>query len=60
MLEWFDQGTVLASLRVLGLGMAGILATSALFMLLTVALRRAFPPPREPEELGRSERSNEL
>ncbi len=59
-MDWLDSGTVLASLRVLVLGMVGILATSALFMLLTVALRRAFPPSREQAEPGRSGRPNEL
>ncbi len=38
-----DLDVVNASLRVLGLGMAGILATTAVFILLTFVLRRAFP-----------------
>jgi hypothetical protein len=41
---------VLAGLKVMGLGMAGILATTALFMLLAYVLRRVFPPRPKPEE----------
>jgi len=41
---------VLAGLRILGWGMAGILVTTSLFMLLIYVLRRAFPPKPEAEE----------
>ena len=41
---------VLAGLKVMGLGMAGILATTVLFMLLTYVLRRVFPPRPKAEE----------
>ena len=41
---------VLAGLKVMGLGMAGILVTTVLFMLLTYVLRRVFPPRPKPEE----------
>jgi hypothetical protein len=41
---------VVAGLKVMGLGMAGILATTVLFMLLTYVLRRVFPPPPKPGE----------
>lgn len=54
LLGGFDSVTVAATLRLLGLGMLGILATAVLFMLLTVVLRRAFPPAREPGDTGRS------
>ncbi len=57
-MSWWNPETVLASLRVLTLGMGGVLATSVLFILLTVLLRWAFPPPRQEE--GGSRRSNEL
>lgn len=41
---WIDWGTVKASLRVMGLGMAGIMATALAFWVAIVGLRRAFPP----------------
>jgi hypothetical protein len=41
---------VLAGFKVMGLGMAGILATTVLFMLLTYVLRRVFPQPPKPGE----------
>ncbi len=56
-MNWGSSGVVVESLRVLGLGMAGILATSVLFMLLTVVLRRAFPPASETVRGRRSDES---
>ncbi len=46
----FDGEVVLQGLRILGWGMAGILVTTILFMLLTYLLRRAFPPKLEPDD----------
>ncbi len=54
MLAWFPTGNVLAALRVMAWGMAGILATTAAMMLVTMALRRAFPAPPEPRKEERS------
>ncbi|MEW6398420.1 MAG: hypothetical protein AB1503_04550 [Bacillota bacterium] len=41
---WINWDTVLASLRVTGLGMAGIMLTALAFWGAIVILRRAFPP----------------
>lgn len=48
-MSWFEIDEVLAGLRILGLGMAGIAVTTSLFILLTYLLRRAFPPKPESE-----------
>ncbi|MEW5935759.1 MAG: hypothetical protein AB1816_19430 [Bacillota bacterium] len=41
---WINWDTVLASLRVMGLGMAGIMLTALAFWGAIAILRRAFPP----------------
>lgn len=41
---WVNWDTVLASLRVMGWGMAGIMVTALAFWGAIVMLRRAFPP----------------
>ncbi|MEW6545468.1 MAG: hypothetical protein AB1446_00935 [Bacillota bacterium] len=49
-MAWIDWGTVVASLRVMGLGMASIMLAALAFWGAIVVLRRAFPPaPQAPE-----------
>lgn len=47
---WVSWDTVLASLRVMGWGMAGIMTTALAFWGAIVLLRRAFPPGGETGE----------
>lgn len=50
MVAWADWDTVLASLRVMGAGMAGIMLTALAFWGAIALLRRVFPPGPETGE----------